>query len=66
MSSPNAYFQLTEDLCRLKVAHLEKAFASQTKKHWFQGEMFLGLMRLRGMESAGRYAEGFYARKIVF
>jgi len=64
-SSPNAYFQLPDEICRQKIAHLHEAFPSQRKKHWFQSEIFLGLMRLRGMESAGKYAEGFYIRKLV-
>jgi len=40
---------------------------SQTSKHWFDAETFMGLMRLRGLESNApdRYAEAFYARKLA-
>ena len=36
-------------------------------KHWFDREMFLGLMRLRGMECVApdRFAEAFTCRKVV-
>ncbi len=42
-------------------------FPSQREKHWFTEETFLGLMRLRGLESnsPGGYAEGFYGRKLT-
>ena len=42
-------------------------FHSQANKHWFDRSMFLGLMRLRGMEcnSPSGYAEAFYCRKLV-
>ena len=36
-------------------------------KPWFDRETFLGLMRIRGMESnaPSGYAEAFHARKLV-
>jgi hypothetical protein len=42
-------------------------FESQREKHWFDDELFRGLMRLRGMEarSPTGYAEAFHARKLV-
>jgi hypothetical protein len=42
-------------------------FATQRGRHWFTEELFLGLMRVRGMESgtASPYAEAFYGRKLV-
>jgi hypothetical protein len=51
----------------LKTAHLEKAFTTQTDRHWFSAETFLGLMRLRGVECRAPegLAEAFYARKLV-
>ena len=39
-------------------------YASQRGKHWFDDELFRGLMRIRGMESATRYAEAFTCRKL--
>ena len=43
------------------------AFASQRDKHWFDEELFLGLMRVRGVEarSPSGYAEAFFGRKLA-
>jgi hypothetical protein len=40
---------------------------TQRSKHWFDAETFCGLARLRGMEcrAPDRYAEAFFARKVV-
>jgi LmbE family N-acetylglucosaminyl deacetylase len=46
------------------VAVLNKFFPSQVDRDWWDDEMFLGLMRIRGMESRNRYAEGFYCTKM--
>ena len=48
-----------------KIHALMTAFGSQRSKHWFDDETFRGLMRIRGLESNARYAEGFIARKFV-
>ena len=54
-------------MTREKVRLLHSHFPSQSGKHWFDAETFLGLMRLRGMEARcpERYAEAYYGRKIV-
>jgi hypothetical protein len=54
-------------LCQKKVSNLMQAFVSQHGKRWFQPEMFLAMMRLRGMEcnAESGYAEAFYSRKLV-
>lgn len=65
MGSPNFFVPLDEDLARKKAAHLCRYFQTQSNKHWFAEETFLGLMRLRGMECAAPYAEAFYSRKLV-
>ena len=67
MGRPNLYVSLDAPLQECKVNHLFEAFESQRSKSWFDRETFLGLMRLRGMESnsASGYAEGFYVRKII-
>lgn len=66
MGRPNTFVELEEWAFRQKVNNLSAIFASQASKPWFQPETFLGLMRIRGMESnaSSGYAEGFYARKI--
>ena len=67
MGRPNVFVPLEAPLCREKVDHLFEAFTSQCSKPWFDRETFLGLMRIRGMESnsPSGYAEGFHARKTV-
>jgi hypothetical protein len=58
---------LDEPVCRRKVEHLLTHFKSQLDKQWFDAETFRALLRLRGVESnaPSKYAEAFYARKVV-
>jgi LmbE family N-acetylglucosaminyl deacetylase len=67
MGRPNTFFPLEESIYREKVDNLFEAFQSQRSKPWFSEETFLGLMRLRGMESnaSSGYAEAFYVRKML-
>jgi LmbE family N-acetylglucosaminyl deacetylase len=64
---PNVFVPLEAPLCEQKVNYLFEAFRSQREKPWFARETFLGLMRIRGMESnsPSGYAEAFHARKVV-
>lgn len=68
MGSPNFFVHLDETQCRSKVATLMECFGTQAGKHWFSEELFMGLMRIRGMESnaPSQYAEGFFARKVTW
>jgi LmbE family N-acetylglucosaminyl deacetylase len=67
MGRPNVFVPLEAPLYEHKVNCLFEAFQSQRSKRWFERETFLGLMRIRGMESnsPSGYAEGFYCRKLV-
>ena len=67
LGKPNVFIALDEATCRRKVAILMRHFATQRNKHWFTDDLFLGLLRLRGMEanSPTAYAEGFSCRKVV-
>jgi LmbE family N-acetylglucosaminyl deacetylase len=67
MGRPNLFVPLEAPLYEHKVDHLLAAFKSQCAKPWFDRETFLGLMRIRGMESnsPSGYAEAFHARKVV-
>ena len=67
MGRPNVFVPLQASLFEQKVDHLLQAFKSQCAKPWFDRQTFLGLMRIRGMESNSPtgYAEAFYARKVV-
>ena len=51
---------------REEGSYLMEVFETQ-RKHWFEKETFLSLMRLRGMEcnAPSGYAEAFYCRKLV-
>ena len=62
---PNVFVAIDEQIARQKTRQLMDCFESQRTKHWFDEETFLGLMRLRGMECASRYAEAFYCRKLT-
>jgi LmbE family N-acetylglucosaminyl deacetylase len=62
---PNLFVPLEETLGRRKAEYLAKVFRTQSDKHWFSKETFLGLMRLRGVECATRYAEAFHCRKMI-
>jgi len=67
LGRPNFFVPLDPTVAEQKVDHLFEAFASQASKPWFDRATFLGLMRLRGMESnaPSGYAEAFHARKLV-
>ena len=64
---PNFFIQLSEEQVNKKIRIILDSFKSQAEKHWFDKETFQALMRVRGMESASlsKYAEAFYARKVI-
>jgi LmbE family N-acetylglucosaminyl deacetylase len=61
----STYVPVPDDVARLKWTYLDSAYSSQHGRDWWDEEMFLSVMRLRGMESRHRYAEGFVVRKSV-
>jgi len=65
LRSPNVFVPLEESQVEEKLRILRDHYATQRSKHWFDDELFRGLMRLRGMESASRYAEAFTCRKLT-
>lgn len=67
LSTPNAYVPISASLARRKISHLNRCFSSQRSKDWFAADTFLGLMRIRGLESRSPsgFAEAFHARKLV-
>jgi LmbE family N-acetylglucosaminyl deacetylase len=66
LGTPNVFVPVSEDVAQEKVRLVLDAFESQTAKHWFDEQLFLGLMRVRGMEgrSPSGYAEAFTCRKL--
>ncbi|HJQ97990.1 MAG TPA: PIG-L family deacetylase [Candidatus Polarisedimenticolaceae bacterium] len=67
LGRPSVYVPLTKAVLAEKVRIAMESFASQCDKHWFSGDLFTALARLRGMECVAPegHAEAFYARKIV-
>jgi LmbE family N-acetylglucosaminyl deacetylase len=66
LGAPNVFVPLREEVVQRKVSTLLEQFGTQRSKHWFTEDLFLGLMRLRGMEanSPTGYAEAFRCRKL--
>ena len=67
LGRPNFYVPVSAATARRKARALLSVFGTQGSKDWFREEIFLGLMRLRGMEcrAIGGHAEAFYARKLT-
>lgn len=65
LGKPNIFVPLPNEILSRKIALLHEHFGSQRSKAWFDEETFRGLARLRGMECRERYAEAFYARKLM-
>lgn len=54
-----------EDTAHRKVELLRTHYPSQHDRTWFDDEVFLGIMRVRGVQSGVRYAEAFHSTKLV-
>jgi LmbE family N-acetylglucosaminyl deacetylase len=67
LGSPNLFVPLSDQQFTRKIELLLKHFKTQSSKHWFTGDTFAAMHRIRGIECAsptGR-AEAFYCRKMV-
>jgi LmbE family N-acetylglucosaminyl deacetylase len=67
LGQPTVFVPLERETCRTKVRFVMDAFVSQRVKPWFCEEIFLSVMRMRGMEcnAPSGYAEAFYCHKLV-
>jgi LmbE family N-acetylglucosaminyl deacetylase len=67
LGQSNLYVPLSSETLARKTSLLMAHFGTQRSKHWFDEETFRSLARLRGMECRApeRYAEGYFARKLV-
>jgi LmbE family N-acetylglucosaminyl deacetylase len=65
LGRPPVYVPLPDATARRKVALLHEHFPSQKAHDWWDDEVFLGLMRLRGMECRSRYAEAYHTGKLT-
>jgi LmbE family N-acetylglucosaminyl deacetylase len=66
LGAPNVFVPVSPELAAEKARLIVDGFPSQRAKHWFDEELFVGLMRLRGMEAASEsgLAEAFTCRKL--
>jgi LmbE family N-acetylglucosaminyl deacetylase len=67
LGTPNFFVHLSETICRKKIDYITSSFDSQKCKSWFTPDAFFSILRIRGIEANApdKYAEGFYARKLV-
>jgi len=65
LGQPNIYVPLSANVLAKKIELLHKHFGTQRSKAWFDDETFRALARLRGVECRERYAEAFFARKLL-
>ena len=68
LGNPSVFVPVGDDVVQRKLDLLREHFGTQSGKHWFDDEVFRGLMRVRGMQAnePTRYAEAFYCRKLTF
>ncbi len=66
LGTPNVFVPVSRELAEEKARLVLETFPTQSEKHWFDPDVFLGLMRVRGMESRSPsgYAEAFTCRKL--
>ena len=64
LGSPSVYQPLDDEVAEDKVRLLQEHYASQRHRPWYDREAFLGLARIRGIESSARYAEAFFVKKL--
>lgn len=64
---PNVFVPLSRRTAQRKASDICSIFKSQVGQHWFTPDVFLGLMRLRGVECGAEsgYAEAFHAHKAI-
>lgn len=65
LGRPNIYVPLSDDIAHAKVRTLNHCYASQHSRDWWDDEMFLGFMRIRGVECKSQYAEAFTVSKVA-
>ena len=65
LGRPNVYVAIDEPTLTRKIDLLHAHFPSQHGRTWWGGDTVRAIARLRGIESATRFAEAFHCRKIV-
>lgn len=65
LPTPDITIPVTDEAAETKVDALAEHYPSQADHYWFEREVFLGLMRVRGVSAMSRYAEGFVTDTLV-
>ncbi len=67
LSAPNVYVPIAADAAEWKANTILKCFETQRERPWFTEDLFMAMLRLRGIEanSPTRFAEAFTCRKVV-
>jgi LmbE family N-acetylglucosaminyl deacetylase len=67
LAQPGVFCPVSDVMVEKKISTLLDCFESQRNRQWFDADLFRGHMRLRGIEcnSPTRFAEAFYARKLI-
>lgn len=65
LGRPNVFVTIDERTLTRKIDLLHTHFPSQHGRTWWGGDTVRAIARLRGIESATRFAEAFHCRKIV-
>ena len=65
LPNPTLYLPIPRETAHQKARLLAECYPSQSGHDWFDDEVFLGLMRVRGVQCRSRYAEAFTVEKAV-
>ena len=65
LPNPTLYLPIPRETAHQKARLLAQCYPSQSGRDWFDDEVFLGLMRVRGVQCRARYAEAFTVEKAV-
>lgn len=65
LGAPTVFLPLDRQTAHRKVELLNTCFPTQHSRDWWDDELFLGLMRIRGVESRAAYAEAYFVSKAV-
>lgn len=65
LPNPTLYVGIPDGAARRKTQLLAESYPSQAGRDWFDDAAFLGLMRVRGVQSRVRYAEAFVSEKAM-
>jgi LmbE family N-acetylglucosaminyl deacetylase len=65
LPNPALYLPIPNETAHEKTRMLAQCYPSRTGRGWFDDEVFLGLMRIRGVQCRARYAEAFTAETAV-